>query len=233
MNAVARQEEQLSALQEQLEYTQLKLSSTQASGGHPRGLTKPDLTATGFSSVFMAAGGLGPRAGRQRQLFCGCSSRSRLPCAAHRADEGGTWRSPQGEGGLPGSSPITSCARWHTPVDTVKGFSPAWASSAMLMRRRQESQLCHRQVLPGGSLRALQQTDLPGPSLGIYMPAREGPAKNTPGGVTEGCGAGGAGGAEAVRGAHSLQLRWIRRCSSPCQLAGATSLQPPTLQCWP
>lgn len=122
MNAVARQEEQLSALQEQLEYTQLKLSSTQASGGHPQGLTKPNLTATGFSSVFMAAGGLGPRAGRQRQLFCGCSSRSRLPCAAHRADEGGTWRSPPGGRGVAGVQPHhLLCPLAHT-CGHSKGF---------------------------------------------------------------------------------------------------------------
>lgn len=40
MNAMARREEEYSALQEQLEQTQLKLSSTQVSNGQPLGLTK-------------------------------------------------------------------------------------------------------------------------------------------------------------------------------------------------
>lgn len=40
VNAMARREEEFSALQGQLESTQLKLSSTQASNRHPLGLTQ-------------------------------------------------------------------------------------------------------------------------------------------------------------------------------------------------
>lgn len=58
LNTVAHREEELSVLQKQLEDTQLKLSSTQASNGHPLGLTKSDFTPMGLSGVFMEAGGL-------------------------------------------------------------------------------------------------------------------------------------------------------------------------------
>lgn len=58
-HAVARREEELSALQEQLEHTQRELSSAKASYGCPLWLTMSELTAMGLSDVFMEVGGGG------------------------------------------------------------------------------------------------------------------------------------------------------------------------------
>lgn len=58
VEAMACREEELSALRQQLEYTQIKLSSAQASNGHPLGLTKSNFIVMGLGSVCVEAEGL-------------------------------------------------------------------------------------------------------------------------------------------------------------------------------
>lgn len=58
VEAMASREEELSTLRQQLEYTQIKLSSTEASNGHPLGLTKSNFIVMGLGSVCVEAGGL-------------------------------------------------------------------------------------------------------------------------------------------------------------------------------
>lgn len=55
-HAVARREEELAALQEQLEHTRRELTSAKVSDGCPLQMTSSGLTAMGLNDVFMEMG---------------------------------------------------------------------------------------------------------------------------------------------------------------------------------
>lgn len=63
---------------------------------------------------------------------------------------------------------------------------------------------------------SVSDSHLPGPFLGVSVPARQGPTENAAGGVKEGRGARGPGGPAAAGGAHSDQLCRLCRYPSPC-----------------